>query len=77
MRAAFLAAAMRAFAPFGLFYAGYSVASRHARNTGMHTPFASESLNVFDPDMLSPHQKWTSVRRPRTQALSVFTPATL
>src|SRR3569832_3103 len=29
------------------------------------------------PDRLPQHQKWTSVRRPRTQALSVFTPAPL
>src|SRR5882757_2271482 len=43
----------------------------------MHTPFASESLNVFDLDRLPSHQKWTSVRIPRTTALSVFTPAAL
>src|SRR3981081_940047 len=31
----------------------------------------------FEPDRLPSHQKWTSVRIPRTTALSVFTPAAL
>src|SRR5438093_2264401 len=56
--------------------ARFNGASRHARVRAC-TSSASESLNVFDPDRLPSHQKWTSVRIPRTTALSVFTPTAL
>src|SRR6266480_225991 len=39
--------------------------------------FCVRLTRCFDPDWLPPHQNLTAVRRPRTQALSVFTPAPL
>src|SRR5579883_82014 len=47
------------------------------RYKGMHTSFASDPAQRLEPNSPPSHQKWTNVRRPRTQALSVLMPAPL
>src|SRR6266478_9046080 len=43
----------------------------------MHSAFGVRVVQYFDPDRLPPHQNLTTVRMPRTTALSVFKPAPL